>query len=66
MFCTPILIENQEYTAIMGDLRDLLCSRTDKIQSEFLKEGIALNHNVSLRVEEQQAKADNATLQKDY
>ena len=60
------IIENQEYTAIMGDLRDLLCSRTDKIQSEFLKEGIALNHNVSLRVEEQQAKADNATLQKDY
>jgi len=58
--------ENKEYTEIMNDLRDLLCSRVEKIETELYKEGIAVNENVSKRVEEQKAKADNATLQKDY
>ncbi|MEK6904798.1 MAG: S16 family serine protease [Nanoarchaeota archaeon] len=58
--------ENKEYTQIMGDLRDLLCTRVEKIEMELYKEKILVDENVSKRVEEQKAKADNATLQKDY
>ncbi len=58
--------ENKEYTQIMGDLRDLLCTRVEKIEMELYKEKILVDGNVSKRVEEQKAKADNATLQKDY
>ena len=58
--------ENKEYTAIMNDLHDLICARVDKIQTEIIKDGISLDGNITKRVEEQQAKADNATLQKDY
>ncbi len=58
--------ENKEYTEIMSDLRDLLCTRMEKIESELHKERILITKNVSQRVEEQKAKADNATLQKDY
>jgi len=58
--------ENKEYTLIMSDLRDLLCTRVEKIETELHQEGIKINENVTKRVEEQKAKADNATLQKDY
>src|SRR3989344_5920624 len=58
--------ENEEYTRIMGDLRDLLCSRVEKIETELYKEGVSINETVAKRIEEQKGKADNATLQKDY
>src|SRR3989344_911908 len=58
--------ENEEYTRIMGDLRDLLCSRVEKIETELYKEGVSINETVAKRVEEQKGKADNATLQQDY
>src|SRR3989344_3658390 len=58
--------ENKEYTEIMSDLRDLLCTRVEKIETELRKENILITENVSKRVEEQKVKADNATLQKDY
>lgn len=58
--------ENEEYTAIMGDLRDLLCQRADRAELELKKEGIALNESVAEKIKNQKAKADNATLQKDY
>ena len=58
--------ENKEYTQIMGDLRDLLCTRVEKIENELRKENILIKEDVTKRVEEQKAKADNATLQKDY
>lgn len=55
--------ENQEYNQIMADLRDLLCKRVDKLESELTKEEIHLNESIIQKVEEQKAKADNATLQ---
>ena len=58
--------ENPEYTAIMADLRDLLCLRVEKIETELYKEGIQINESIVKRVEEQKAKSDNATLQEDY
>ena len=58
--------EDEEYTRIMNDLRDLLCSRVEKIETELYKEGVSINETVAKRVEEQKGKADNATLQKDY
>ncbi|MDP3698402.1 MAG: S16 family serine protease [Nanoarchaeota archaeon] len=58
--------EDKEYTQIMSDLRDLLCTRAEKIEFELYQEGLRLDENVSQRIEEQKAKADNATLQKDY
>lgn len=58
--------ENKEYTEIMSDLRDLLCTRVEKIETELYREGIQVNETIFKRVEEQKAKADNATLQKDY
>lgn len=58
--------ENKEYTMIMSDLRDLLCTRVEKIEMELYREGIPSNETVAKRVEEQKAKADNATLEKDY
>ena len=58
--------ENPEYTQIMSGLRDILCSQADKLEVEIHQNGISINENVSKRVAEQKAKADNATLQKDY
>ncbi len=58
--------ENKEYTEIMSDLRDLLCTRVEKIETELYREGIQVNETIFKRVEEQKAKADNATLEKDY
>lgn len=60
------LEENSEYTRIMSGLRDLLCSRTDRLEVQLHQKGISLNETVSRKVEEQKAKADNATIQKDY
>lgn len=61
-----IIEENEQYTQIMSDLRDVLCTRVEKIEMELHREGIPKNETVTKRVEEQKAKADNATLQKDY
>ena len=58
--------ESQDYTEIMGDLRDLLCSRVEKIEMELYREGVSINETVAARVAEQKEKADNATLSKDY
>ncbi len=58
--------ENKEYTTIMSDLRNVLCSRADKLEVQLQQKGISLNETVSKRVTEQKAKADNETLQKDY
>jgi len=58
--------ENKEYTQIMGDLRDILCTRVEKLELELYREGVRINESVVQRVEEQKAKADNATLQQDY
>ncbi|MEK6809478.1 MAG: hypothetical protein AABY40_02290, partial [Nanoarchaeota archaeon] len=58
--------EDEEYTRIMKNLRDLLCSRVDKTEAELHKEGVSVNETVAKRVEEQKGKAENATLQKDY
>ena len=58
--------EDEEYTAIMSDLRDLLCNRADKAEVELKKEGISLNESILETVRQQKGKSDNATLEEDY
>lgn len=61
-----IIEENNEYTEIMNGLRNLLCQRIDKIESELKKEGIVVNESILQRVREQQGKSANATGEGDY
>jgi len=56
--------ESVEYKEIMKGLQQLLCDRTEQIESEL--KGIKLNENVGSEIQRKKGSAINATKEEDY
>ncbi len=60
------IIEDATYQKIMGQLKEVLCARTEKIAVEMEERGIRLDKDTQEAVEHKQGNAANATAQGDY
>ena len=61
-----VIEENPEYSRIMEDLKSVLCSRTDKIESELKEKKISINKEIREKVNIQKGNAKNATQNNDF
>ncbi|HLC70628.1 MAG TPA: S16 family serine protease [Candidatus Nanoarchaeia archaeon] len=58
--------EDENYRKIMGNLKDVLCQRTEKIESEMTERGIRLSAEVREAIKNRKHDAQNATSRGDY
>src|SRR3989344_1097346 len=60
------LTENQEYTRIMKSLQNVLCKRTQEIETTLLEEGYQLDQDTTIGIIQRKGLADNATRDLDF
>ncbi|MBS3139538.1 hypothetical protein J4479_00900 [Candidatus Woesearchaeota archaeon] len=60
------VIEDPNYTKIMGNLQNALCQRAEEIEAEILEKGFFLDREIQRDIRMRKGRADNATLTKDY
>ncbi|MBU0457139.1 MAG: S16 family serine protease [Nanoarchaeota archaeon] len=58
--------ENPQYNEIMKGLKELLCSRGEKISEELKKENIQINETVAENIELKKSYAENSTKNNDF
>src|SRR3989344_4765916 len=60
------LTEDQEYTGIMKGLQNVLCKRTQEIETTLLEEGYQLDQDTTIGIIQRKGLADNATRDLDF